>query len=61
MTAFNKITSAYHRGLYIDISRELSLENLEITIPSFFERKLQSSSPHAVRKYKKHLKQRITK
>ena len=53
MTSFNEITFSDHRGLCIYLPGEALLKNLEITIPSSFKRKLQSSPPLAVLKLKK--------
>ena len=45
-TAFNEIISSNYRYLYIDLSREVLLKNLEITIPSSQTEKVHQEEYH---------------
>ena len=61
MTAFNEVTTTDHCGGFLDLLGTIVLRNRSTPIPSPFDRRLQSNSPIAVRKYKKYLKKNITK
>ena len=61
MTAFNEVTTTDHCGEFLDLLRTAVLENRSTPIPSPFDRKLQSNSPIAVRKYKKIFKETYNK
>ena len=55
MTGFNDIITSDHYGLFIDLSRDVILKGKTTTIPSPFERQLQSKYHKSVRKYKRDL------
>ena len=61
MTGFNEVTTLDHCGFFLDLNRDLLLKGKTTTIPSPFERQLQSKSPKPVRKYKHYLKLIIIK
>ena len=52
MTGFNEVTTLDHCGFFLDLTRDLLFKGKTTTIPSPFERQLQSKSPKSVRKYK---------
>ena len=61
MTGFNDITTSDHCGFFLDLSRNVILKGKTTTLPSFFERQLQSKSPKSVGKYKHYSKKQINK
>ena len=61
MTAFGKLVTSDHRGLYIDLPIASISKSYQPDVNQHFQRLLQSSCPRYVRKYKKHLKKEITK
>ena len=61
MTRFNDITTSDHCWFFLDLPRDVILKGKTTTIPSPFERKLQSKSPKSERKYKNYLQKQITK
>ena len=56
MARFNNITTYDHCGFFLDLTRDILLKGKATTIPSPFERKLQSKSPKSVRKCKHYYK-----
>ena len=56
MTIFNEVTTSDHYGFFLDLTRDVLIKGKTTTIPSPFERQLQSKSPTSVRKYKHYLK-----
>ena len=61
MTVFGGIHTSDHRCLFIDVKEEAFLTINIISIPSPFERKLQSLTVIALRTYKKYLQFDIIK
>ena len=62
MTGFNEVTTTSdHCGFFLDLTRDVLLKGKTTTIPSPFERQLQSKSPKSVRKYKHYFKNQIIK
>ena len=61
MTGFNEVTTSDHCGFFLDLTRDVLLKGKTTTIPSTFERQLQSKSSKSVRKYKHYLKKQIIK
>ena len=45
MTRFNEVTTSNHCGFFLDLTRDVLLKGKTTTIPSSFERQLQSKSP----------------
>ena len=52
MAGFNEVTTSYHCGFFLDLTRDVLLKGKTTTITSPFERQLQSKSPKSVRTYK---------
>ena len=61
MIGFNEITTSDHCGLFMDVSRDVLLNDKITSIPFPLEKKVKSNSPTSVNKYKKYLQQQITK
>ena len=59
MTGFDDITNFDHRGLWIDIQQDTTVNRVHSTSISPFQRELNSTLPHSVRKYKKYMKKKI--
>ena len=59
MTAFGELVPSDHRGLYIDIPIESISKSYRPDVNQHLQRILRSSCPRSVRKYKKHLKQKL--
>ena len=53
MRGFNKITTSDYCELFIDISRDILLDDKLLFIPSSFERQLKSNSPKSVKQHNK--------
>lgn len=61
MTAFDEITTSGHRDVYIYLSYEELLKNLEITILSSFEKNTVIIFTYSAQMQKKYLMKHITK
>ena len=59
MTKIIDITSSDHCGLYLDIQLDTIINSQDSSSPSPFERKLNSKSPQAIKKYQNYLKKKL--
>ena len=59
MTRFNGITNSDHRGLWIYTQQDDIVNKTHSTSTSSFQRKINSTSPYSIKKYKKYMKNKI--
>ena len=61
MIDFNSVTTLDHCGVFVDRDKDVIINPQINDKPSLFERKINSKSPHSVRKYEAYLKGNIEK
>ena len=59
ITVYNNITRSDHCGLYLDIHIDAITNPQDTSTPSPFKRKINSKSPHDIRKYNKYFKKNL--